>query len=149
MPLNTSNRNNVSQPAAHVISSDNGAQIAEVLQSPPVVGTDWALAVYANLGSEVIAVQQNTDGASQWDTAQVALNSSTATLVLAANATRRSAIVSNMSATINIFVGPSTVTAANGQIIPPGSSLTIPITAAIYAISASSTPSVSVAEAFN
>lgn len=142
-------RNQVQAPTSIVHTDISGTVAAGVATAPPVSGTDEGLQVYANLGSEVVAVQQNTDGAADWDTTQVALNSSSATLVLAANSTRRSALVTNMSATINIYVGPSNVTTSNGQLIAPGNSLTIPATVAIYAISASSTPTVCATEVYN
>ena len=139
MPSNVSNRNLVSSPAAHVISSDNGAQIAEVLQAPPVPGVDWGLAVYADL---------ELQGAANLATGQVALNSSTPTSICAAQPTRRSAIISNTSASAIVWIGGAAVTSTTGQIIPSGASLTIPVTAAIYGI-ASTTETVTFAEAYD
>ncbi len=148
MPSNVSNRNLVSIPAAHVISSDNGAQIAEVLQAPPATGVDWGLAVYADLGSGVVAVSQELQGAANLATGQVALNISTPTSICAAQPTRRSAIISNTSASAIVWIGGAAVTSTTGQIIPSGASLTIPVTTAIYGI-ASTTETVTFAEAYD
>lgn len=143
------NRQLVSAPAASVISNDSGGNIAEVLQAPPVSGTDWGLAVHANLGSQIIPVAQELQGAANFATGQAALNSSTATSLMSARPTRRCALVTNTSATVNIYVGGAAVATSTGQLIAPGNSLTIPFTGAIYAISASSTPTASYCEAYD
>ena len=141
--------NNVSAPSTFVHTDISGKNAAGVATAPPTSGTDYGLQAYVNLGSEVVAVSQNTDGASSFDTAQVALNASTATLILAANSTRRSCLITNTSATINIYVGASGVTASTGQLIAPGNSLSMPVTGAVYGISASSTPTVTAIEAYS
>ena len=97
---------------------------------------DEGLAVYADLGSAVIAVAQEQQGAANLATAQVALNASTATSIASARSTRRSALVTNTSTTVNVYVGGSAVTASTGQLIAPGNSLSLPVVVALYAIAA-------------
>src|SRR5208282_1152706 len=124
--------NNVTGPLTVVHTDTPGRNAAGVATAPPSSGTDYGLQVYANLGSSAIAVSQELQGATSMATAQVALNAVTATLVAAARPTRRCALVTNLDAAILIYVGNSGVTAATGQLIAAGNSLTIPTTAAIY-----------------
>jgi hypothetical protein len=140
-------RNNVSAPAAHNITDVNGVNAAGVATAPPVSGADTGLQVYANLGSEVVAVSQELQGAANFATGQAAV--STVTPLLAARPTRRSAIVSNPSTSTAIYVGGASVSATTGQIIPSGNSLTIPFTGAIYAVAATGTITVTFAEAYD
>jgi hypothetical protein len=139
--------NNVSAPSTFVHTDTSGTNAAGVSTAPPVDGTDYGLQVYANLGSEVVAVSQELQGAANFATGQVALNASSATVILAARATRRSSLVTNSSASIVIYVGPAGVTTSTGQPIAAGASLTIPSTAAVYGIAASSTPTAAYSEA--
>ena len=88
-------------------------------------------------------------GAANLTTSQVALNSSTATQLLAANATRRAALVTNNDSAINIFVGKATVTTATGHKLAPGANVSIPYVGAIYAIAASATPTASASEVYD
>lgn len=60
---------------------------------------------------------------------------STATLVKAANSARTALSCTNTSGSVNVRWGDSTVTAAQGQRIPFGTSVEIRNTAAIYMIS--------------
>jgi hypothetical protein len=142
-------RSNVSAPTAVIHTNDSGSVAAGVATAPPQTGSDAGLQVYANLGSEVVAVSQELQGAANWATTQVALNSSTATSIFASRSTRRCALVTNTDAAITIYVGGSGVTASTGQPIAPGLSLTIPTTAAIYAIAASGTPTAAGSEAYD
>jgi len=141
--------NNISQPSSIIHTNKDGSLAAGVATAPPVSGTDAGLQVFANLGSAVIPVQQSLTGSALMATGQAALNSSTATLVIAARPTRRSALVTNTSASINVWVGNSGVTNSTGQLIAPGNSLTIPSTVAVYAISASATPTVTTTEVYD
>lgn len=73
--------------------------------------------------------------------AQVALNSSTATQVLATLSSPSGRNVCNMDTAINIFIGPSNVTSSTGIRLVPGACWDMShTTAAIFAISASATP---------
>jgi hypothetical protein len=80
-------------------------------------------------------------------TGQVATSTTAATLV-AARAGRRSVVIRNMDATIVVYVGPATVTAANGYALAGGGSVTLETSALIQVIAASGTPSVCYAETF-
>jgi hypothetical protein len=142
------NRANVQAPTSIVLTDDDGKKIAVPATTPPQSG-DTALQVHANLGSQVIAVDQITTGAGFLATSQTALNSSTATSVASARTTRRSLLVTNLDSTVTIYVGNSGVTSSTGQAVFAQNSLTIPFTGAVYAISASATPSVSVVEVYD
>lgn len=110
------------------------ADLSTVVSGPPQT-TDTPARL-----QERIAVQ--TSRASTIATGQVALSTS-ATLVLAANAARRSVALINNDASITMYVGASGVTSATGAIIKPGQSPSIDSTAAIYAVAASGTPTIS------
>lgn len=83
-------------------------------------------------------------------TAQIALNSSTATKINTVGGTPSShykIYVKNLDASINVFVGITGVTAATGLRLNSGETTIIdPVVAGtdLYAISASGTPSVAV-----
>lgn len=143
------NRENVSKPTSVIHTDDAGKLAAIPALAPPTSGVEAGLQVYANLGSAVIPVAQELQGAANFGTAQVALNSSTATLIFAARTTRRSALVTNTSTSVTIYVGGASVTSGTGQPIALGNSLTIPSTAAIYGISASSTPTAAGSEVWD
>lgn len=79
-------------------------------------------------------------------TADTAL-STTAAQVLAADTSRREAIITNLSTTIDVYVGDSSVTSSRkGVVLKPAQAVTLSTTAAVYALSASGTPSVSLLE---
>lgn len=86
-------------------------------------------------------------------TGQVALNSSTPTVVVAARRGRVRVVVRNLSASITVYVGGSAVAAGDGFPIfsntPAGESLSIFTEAAVYAIAASGTPSVAYFEEYD
>lgn len=144
-----SQRSNVSAPTAVIHTNDSGSVAAGVATAPPQSGTDAGLQVYANLGSGVIPVSQELQGAANWATTQVALNSSTATQIFSARSTRRCSLVTNTDTAITIYVGGASVTSATGQPIAPGNSLSIPSTAAVYAIAATGTPTAAGSEAYD
>lgn len=99
--------------------------------------------------STPLPVNPAESGAVNYTTAQVALNAATATLLKASNTTRRALLVTNNDAAIVVYVGVAAVTSATGHKLAAGASITIPTTAAVYAISASATPSVSVTEVYD
>lgn len=80
-------------------------------------------------------------------TGQSALSTSAA-LVLAANATRRFCEITNDDGAIKVYVGDdNTVTAANGHVLKAGASFAIEgYTGAIWMIAASGTPNVTFVE---
>jgi hypothetical protein len=70
----------------------------------------------------------------------------TATLIIAANAARKGVLVTNPSTSVTVYLGLSGVTTGTGGILPPLSSVFLPITGAVYGIVASSTQTVSFME---
>jgi hypothetical protein len=120
-----------------------------VATAPPNPGTDPAPQVYASLGSGVIQVQTNTAGAANLATTGAFTVSNTAQQLLAARATRRSCVISNLDTALTVFIGNAGVTTATGKSISPGNSLTIPTVTAIYVICASGSPIVDAAEAYD
>lgn len=78
-------------------------------------------------------------------TGQVSVGNS-ATQIIAANTSRSGVVITNPSASTTIYVGTSGVTTSTGAILPPGSSLTLPVTSAVYGIVATGTQTVSYAE---
>jgi hypothetical protein len=77
------------------------------------------------------------EGGSDFVTGQVTPTASAATLV-AARETRKNVVFYN-GTNLDVFVGPATVTTANGFRMPPGSGLTITTTKLIQNIVASVT----------
>jgi len=104
---------------------------------------------YLLSSSSPLPVNPAESGAANLATSQVILNSSTATQVLAARATRRAALVTNNDSAINVFVGLVGVTTATGHKLAPGATMSIPYVGAIYAISASATPTASASEVYD
>lgn len=86
-------------------------------------------------------------GSSAFATGQVAPTNSAATL-LAARDTRKTCVFVNHG-TVDVYVGPATVTTSNGLKLPPGASLEFPCTALIQAITASGTGSVHYLEVYD
>lgn len=87
-----------------------------------------------------------SEAAGTWTVAQVSVGS-TATLIKAATAGRRSITIVNHGTT-PVYLGGSGVTTANGVLLPgtEGASLTLCHTAAVYGITASGTQTVSYSE---
>lgn len=79
---------------------------------------------------------------------QVAASTTAATLV-AARATRRTALVKNLHTTIAVYIGPATVTAANGMELKAGESVSVDWTGLIQVIAASGTPTVAFLETYD
>lgn len=77
------------------------------------------------------------EGGTAFATAQYTPTAAAATLI-AARETRKSVVIVNGS-NVDIFVGPATVTTANGIRVSAGASLTINTTALIQSISSSIT----------
>jgi len=88
------------------------------------------------------------DGEGTIATAQVSVGVAAATVV-AARAGRRSLLIVNHGTT-DVFLGPATVTVANGILLPgvKGASISIPTTALVQGIVASGTQTVSYIEVF-
>lgn len=107
--------------------------IAITAGSGTTVGTDER-----TINSTAVQVQRvDEQGGTGWVTGQVAVTASAATLI-AARETRKYATILNGS-NVTIFVGPATVTTANGFALAPGAALTVPSTVLIQQIAASIT----------
>ena len=90
-----------------------------------------------------------TYGTKQFDTGQVALNSSTATQIVPFRASRVAVVLVNADSQIEVAAGPSTsVTTSNGVTLEAGESIEIRSRGAVYAISASGTPTIEYIEYF-
>lgn len=87
-------------------------------------------------------------GAANYANGQVATSTTAGTLV-AARATRRSVTIKNVDASITVYIGAATVTAANGMEIKAGQSINIDTTALIQVIAASGTPAVAYIETYD
>lgn len=87
-------------------------------------------------------------GAANFATGQVTATTAAGTFV-AARATRRSATLINADSTINIYVGPATVTAGNGLLLKPSQSVNVDTTALIQVLAASGTPTVTFIESYD
>jgi len=85
-------------------------------------------------------------GATSLTTGQAAPTNSAANIVAARDTRQRLVLVNHGS--VDVFVGPATVTTANGLKIPPGASLTLYTTVAVQGITASGTGSIHYAEEY-
>lgn len=74
-------------------------------------------------------------------TGQVTITS-TATNIIAQNTARQGVVITNSSATITVYVGTSGVTSSTGLPLTPGQAITLPTTAAVYAIASSTSGTV-------
>jgi pyridoxine/pyridoxamine 5'-phosphate oxidase len=88
-------------------------------------------------GGRKVSVQ----GAANLVSTRTAASTAAATLV-AARPTRRRVVIKNLDATITVYVGPATVTAANGMELKAGESLVLTWVGLIQVIAASGTPAV-------
>lgn len=140
-------RANVQKPSSVILTDDTGKFVAEPSLGAPVVGIDYAIPVYADLGSQVVQVQQSEAGAAFLATGQASV--STVALIISPRPTRRSAIVTNTDTATSVYVGNAGVAVGTGQIIKAGNSLTIPTNGAIYCVAASGTVVVTFAEAYD
>ncbi len=89
-----------------------------------------------------------TPGAANLATGQVTTSTGAATLVIA-RPTRRSVLVRNLDASINVYVGPATVSSANGMLLKPGESCPFTFTGLIQVIAASGAPVVGFADEYD
>lgn len=100
------------------------------------------------INSVAVKVQRMTDqGGTAIATGQVAPTNSAATL-LAARETRKVVTFFNVGS-VDVYIGPATVTSANGLKLPPGASIDIQTTALVQAITASGTGSVHYCEVYD
>ncbi len=87
-------------------------------------------------------------GAANLATGQVATSTTAATAVIA-RPTRTSVLIRNLDTTISVYVGPATVTSANGMLLKAGESCPFTFTGLIQVIAASGTPSIAYADEYN
>lgn len=99
----------------------------------------WALAV------EVVGGQK---GAANVAVSQVAASTS-ATQLVAARPTRRGVTIRNFDNSISVYIGPATVSAANGMLLKGGESIYVDWVGLIQVIAASGTPTVGVWDAYD
>lgn len=108
-----------------------------------VVGTDERTIN----GTPVDVQRVVVEGGSACATGQVAPGSTVGTL-LAARDTRKSVTFVNQG-TVNVFIGPATVTTANGFLLLPGASITVDTQVLLQAITPSGTGSVHYIETYD
>lgn len=100
------------------------------------------------INSTTVHVQRvDEQGATSIASGQVAPTNSAATLI-AARETRKRVVFVNHG-TVDVYVGPATVTTSNGLKIAIGASLTLYTTALVQAITASGTGAVHYVEEFD
>jgi hypothetical protein len=103
-------------------------------------------AAVAALQSAGVSVSQA--GSAHQATGQVATSGTAGTLVIA-RATRRNVLVRNLDATNSIYVGPATVTTANGMLLKPGESFTMSFVGLIQVIASAGTPTVAYVDEYD
>jgi hypothetical protein len=90
------------------------------------------------INATAVKVQRIIDqGGTAWATGQVTVTAAAATL-LAARETRKSATILNNS-NVTIYIGPATVTVANGFALAPGAAVDISFTGLLQQITSSVT----------
>lgn len=90
----------------------------------------------------------STAGAAHEANSQVTASTSAGTLVIA-RPTRRTCLVRNTDAAINVYIGGATVTNANGMILKPGESTVITAVTLWQVIAASGSPVVAVVDEYD
>ena len=96
-----------------------------------------------------LAVNPAESGAANFVPAQVAVSSSSATILAAVRPPRRGLLITNNDTAITIYLGGATVSTSNGHQLIAGASISIPTIVAVYAIAASGTPTASVSEVYD
>lgn len=118
----------------------------EVVVGPDTVELQ-AVVLVDSTGAEISAVSSNR-GAANLAISNGTASTSAATLVVA-RPTRRSMLIRNLDPTITVYVGPATVTAANGFPILAGENLPFTWVGLFQIIAASGTPAYSVADEYD
>lgn len=131
----------------------DGSQVMAFLEGLPLgvtaTGEVFVKTGLAGSGTAAQSVSISAQpGAANQATGQVATSTSAATLV-AARPARRSVTIKNTDTTIAVYVGPATVTTANGMPLAGGESITVDTTALIQVIAASGTPTVAYYETYD
>lgn len=112
---------------------------------------DVSIAAIADGVSIPVTATVDTAGAANIATGQVSVSPSSPTLIMAARATRRRAIITNASPTSAIYIGGPLVAHGDGLFLSSDTALILELhtTAAIYAVSASGTVQVSYLEEYD
>lgn len=107
--------------------------VAITAGSGTTVGTDER-----TINAVAVQVQRvNEQGSTAIATGQVTPTTGAATLVAARDTRKRLLLVNN--GTVDCYIGPATVTTANGMLLPVGYSIVLHTTALVQAIIASGT----------
>lgn len=94
-------------------------------------------------GTSAQQIRNVPQGAANVASSQVTTSGSAGTLAIA-RATRRSLTIKNIDASITVYIGPATVTTANGMEVKAGQSITVTWVGLVQVIAASGTPVVCV-----
>lgn len=103
--------------------------------------------LFITAGSALIGITK-IQGAANFATGQVATSTTAATFV-AARATRRAVTLKNLDTSITVYIGPATVTSANGMPLKAGESISVDWVGLIQVIAASGTPTVAYADTWD
>lgn len=103
---------------------------------------------YALSSSTPIPVNPAEAGAANYATAQINVTNAV-TQIVNSRSTRRAVLIINIDATNTVYLGSASATSSTGHALPPGASIVIPITIAIWGITASSTAKVTAIEVFD
>lgn len=114
--------------------------ISAVLALPLVA---YAVQSGRNVGNADDDTQRTVQACAATITSGQATLSTAASQVVALSTTRRSIVIRNNDASISIYVGVTGVTSSTGVLVKAGESISINTTAAIFAVAASATPTVS------
>jgi len=121
----------------HLLTDTVNGPVAVKPPNTSVLATDSSLVVAVSPNSYVPALNA---------TNQISV-ANTATLIIAANASRQGVLITNPSSSVTVYVGTASVTTSNGAILGPSQSIFLPMTSAFYGIISSSTQTVSYLEA--
>lgn len=151
-------------------TDDTDSRIVDGGASRPVHITNATLPP-APAGSSTVTANQGAAGASAWPVTAVQgaagaalwgvkapgapsiasgqVTAGAAATLVAARATRRSVSIFNTDATNGVYIGPATVTALNGMLLPARGSISVDTTALIQCIAAAGSPVVTYLEVFD
>lgn len=88
--------------------------------------------------STPLPVNPAESGAANFSTGHTAIIAATPTKIVDINATRRAVLITNTDTALFLYVGGATVSAATGQEVLPGQSISIPVVGALYGIGSGS-----------
>jgi hypothetical protein len=121
--------------------------VADYVQLPTTNSNAKVATDTRTIGTDSVEVQRISEiGVTSVATGQIAPTNSAATL-LAGRETRRSVVFVNQGS-VDVYIGPATVTTGNGFKLVVGASIAVPTTALLQAITASGTGSVHYIEVY-